>query len=161
MKAGVRVLHLDGLHLDVAIEAASIARRIGVATVLDAGTFRDGVEGLLPLIDHLVVSETFVSQSTDDKNPDVALQDLASYGAQAVTMTCGSKGSYSYQQGERIFHQPAFDVDAVDTTGCGDVFHGGYIYGLLQAWSLPQRVRFAAACAALKTRALGGRSAIP
>jgi len=61
----------------------------------------------------------------------------------------------------QIYRQPAFPVDAVDTTGCGDVFHGGYLYGLLQAWPLPQTVRFASACAALKTRALGGRTAIP
>ena len=56
---------------------------------------------------------------------------------------------------------PPFPVDAVDTTGCGDVFHGAYIYGLLEGWPLPATVRFAAACAALKTRALGGRTAIP
>jgi ribokinase len=60
-----------------------------------------------------------------------------------------------------VFHQQAFKMDAVDTTGCGDVFHGGYIYGLLQNWEIKQTVRFAAACAALKTRALGGRTAIP
>jgi ribokinase len=52
-------------------------------------------------------------------------------------------------------------MDVVDTTGCGDVFHGGYIYGLLQGWDIRQTVRFAAACAALKTRAIGGRTAIP
>jgi ribokinase len=56
---------------------------------------------------------------------------------------------------------PAFAVAAVDTTGCGDVFHGGYIYGLLQDWPLRRVTAFAAACAALKTRALGGRTAIP
>ena len=60
-----------------------------------------------------------------------------------------------------VFRQSAFKVDAVDTTGCGDVFHGGYSFGLLQGWPLPRTVRFAAACAALKTRALGGRTAIP
>jgi ribokinase len=61
----------------------------------------------------------------------------------------------------QIFHQPAFAMDAVDTTGCGDVFHGGYMFGLLQHWPLRETVRFASACAALKTRALGGRTAIP
>ena len=55
----------------------------------------------------------------------------------------------------------SFEVNVVDTTGCGDVFHGGYIYGLLQGWDIRQTVRFAAACAALKTCALGGRTAIP
>ncbi|NOR50188.1 MAG: sugar kinase [Desulfuromonadales bacterium] len=155
----VRILHLDGLHLEPTIAAAGMARSLNVVTVLDAGTFRPGMEQLLPLIDHLVVSEKFARQ-TDDA-PEVALKQLADYGAKAVTITYGNSGSLSMSAGGQAFCQPAFKVDAVDTTGCGDVFHGGYIYGLLQNWPLPQTVRFAAACAALKTRALGGRSAIP
>jgi ribokinase len=73
----------------------------------------------------------------------------------------GRSGSLTVGKGLEPFLQPAFDVEAIDTTGCGDVFHGGYIYGLLQSWPIKETVRFAAACAALKTRALGGRTAIP
>ena len=73
----------------------------------------------------------------------------------------GRSGSLSLGKGVPPIHQPAFVVETIDTTGCGDVFHGGYIYGLLQNWSLERTVRFAAACAALKARALGGRTAIP
>lgn len=155
----VRILHLDGLHLEPAIAAAEMARSLNVVTVLDAGTFRPGMEKLLPLIDHLVVSEKFARQTNDD--PEMALKQLAGYGAKAITITLGKAGSLSMNTDGQIFRQPAFAVDTVDTTGCGDVFHGGYIYGLLQNWSLPGTVRFAAACAALKTRSLGGRTAIP
>jgi hypothetical protein len=56
---------------------------------------------------------------------------------------------------------PAFRVDAVDTTGAGDVFHGAYLYGHLQGWPAVPRLRFAAAAAALKCRHLGGRAGIP
>ena len=157
----VPVLHLDGLHLEVAIHAAEIARRLNVATVLDAGTLRPGTERLLPLVDHLVVSEHFARQATGHQDVKNALKPLSEHGAAAVTITRGLSGSLSMNRDGAVFHQPAFAVDAVDTTGCGDVFHGGYIYGLLQRWDLPQTLRFAAACAALKTRALGGRSAIP
>ena len=155
----VRILHLDGLHLEPAITAAEMARSLNVVTVLDAGTFRPGMEKLLPLIDHLVVSEKFARQVNDD--PEVALKQLADYRAEAITITLGNAGSLSMSTDGQIFRQPAFAVDVVDTTGCGDVFHGGYIYGLLQNWSLPEIVRFAAACAALKTRSLGGRTEIP
>ncbi|MCK4509670.1 MAG: sugar kinase [Desulfuromonadales bacterium] len=155
----VRILHLDGLHLEPAIAAAEIARSLNVVTVLDAGTFRPGMERLLPLIDHLVVSEKFARQTHND--PEMAIKQLADYGAQTITITSGNSGSLSMSAAGQTFRQPAFKVDTVDTTGCGDVFHGGYIYGLLQAWSMPQTVRFAAACAALKTRVLGGRTAIP
>lgn len=160
LPGGVRIVHLDGLHLDVAVAVAELAREHEVTTVLDAGTLRPGMERLLPLIDHLVVSAGFARQ-IDPADDQAALRQLASYGAQAVTITCGQFGSLSMGADGRMFRQAAFAVKVVDTTGCGDVFHGGYIYGLLQEWPLPQIVRFAAACAALKTRALGGRTAIP
>ena len=122
---------------------------------------RPGLERLLPLIDHLVVSENFARQICGGHDPDSALRILAGHGATGVTITCGASGSVSIDTNGTLFHQPAFVVNVVDTTGCGDVFHGGYIYGLLQGWDIRRTVRFAAACAALKTRALGGRTAIP
>ncbi len=155
------VLHLDGLEAEAALQAARFAREQGILTVLDGGSFREGTAELLPFVDHLVVSEKFARQVVGKENPGAALEPLLGYGAQAVTVTSGENGSHTLIRDGEFFHQPAFRVDAVDTTGCGDVFHGGYIYGLLQDWPLPRTVRFAAACAALKTRALGGRTAIP
>ena len=131
-----------------------------MTTVLDGGTLRERTAELLPLIDHLVVSERFARQlATGD--PAAALERLLGFGARAVTVTLGEQGSHTRIRGGEQFHQPAFPAAAVDTTGCGDVFHGGYLYGLLQGWEIRRTVRFAAACAALKTRALGGRTAIP
>lgn len=158
--AAARVLHLDGLHLEAALAAAEIARNAGVTTVLDGGTLRPGVDRLLPLIDHAVVSTRF-GEALAPGNPEAALRRLLDYGCAAATVTHGDAGCLTLEQGDTLFHTPAFAVDAVDTTGCGDVFHGGYIYGLLQNWPLRRTVRFAAAAAALKTRALGGRAAIP
>jgi sugar/nucleoside kinase (ribokinase family) len=56
---------------------------------------------------------------------------------------------------------PAFTVEAVDTTGAGDVFHAGYIYGLLQEWDLERVLRFASAMAALTCKKVGGRTGAP
>ena len=61
----------------------------------------------------------------------------------------------------KILHVAGFKVDVVDTTGAGDVFHGGFIYGLLQNWEVTEILRFANAVAGLKCRELGGRRAIP
>ena len=57
--------------------------------------------------------------------------------------------------------QRAFPVQAVDTTGAGDVYHGAYIYGLLQGWDMPACMRFASAMSALKCRRIGAREGIP
>ena len=159
--AGARVLHLDGLQAEASLAAARAARAAQVTTVLDGGTWREGTGELLPLIDHLVVSERFALQVTGDGPAADALGPLLAYGAQAVTITLGAGGSITRTRVGETIRQEAFAVAAVDTTGCGDVFHGGYIYGLLQRWPLPRTLRFATACAALKTRALGGRTAIP
>ncbi|MFA5515674.1 MAG: PfkB family carbohydrate kinase [Desulfuromonadales bacterium] len=156
-----RMLHLDGLHTEAALTAARRARERGIGTVLDGGAWRGGTAELLPWIDHLVVSEKFAGQVASSANPHIALEKLLAFGGRAVTVTLGAGGSHTLSADGVAFHQPAFSVDVVDTTGCGDVFHGGYIYGLLQGWPLRRTVRFAAACAALKTRAMGGRTAIP
>jgi sugar/nucleoside kinase (ribokinase family) len=54
-----------------------------------------------------------------------------------------------------------FEVNVVDTTGAGDVFHGGFIYGLLRNWEVAEILKFANAVAALKCRDIGGRKGIP
>jgi ribokinase len=154
------ILHLDGLQQEAAIDAAKLARDKGVTTVLDSGTWRPGIDRLLPLIDHLVVSENFAHTIIAGDDLPLAMELMLQYGADAVTVTRGVRGSYSLERSGAAFHQSAFPVQAVDTTGCGDVFHGGYIFGLLQNWPLAEIVRFASACAALKARALGGRTGI-
>jgi len=156
-----RVLHLDGLQDDASVGAARIARDAGVVTVLDGGTVREGTLELLPFIDHLVASEKFARQLGGAEDARTLCNTLLKYGAQAVTVTFGENGSWTIDRKGEEHWQEAFPVKAIDTTGCGDVFHGGYIFGLLRGWLLPRTVRFAAACAALKTRALGGRTAIP
>ena len=97
----------------------------------------------------------------DDEGPKAALEKLMEYGCLAATVTLGAKGSWTLTNEGDFFHQPIYQAKVVDTTGCGDVFHGGYIYGLLRRWPVKAAVRFGAACAAIKTRKLGGQTAIP
>jgi ribokinase len=72
----------------------------------------------------------------------------------------GKRGSITVSR-DSFFRTPAFKIPAVDTTGAGDVFHGGYIYGLLQEWDIRDTVLFATAIAAMKCRKIGGRDGIP
>lgn len=156
-----RLLHLDGSQLDASLLAARLAKESGVITVLDGGSWRPGIERLLPLIDHLVVSARFAEHLLPGRPVQEALPLLLSYGCRSATVTDGVAGSHTLNQNGEGFHQPAFAVQSVDTTGCGDVFHGGFLYGLLENWPLRRTVRFSAACAAIKSTALGGRTAIP
>jgi len=66
----------------------------------------------------------------------------------------------AYIRGEYI-HSPAFAVECVDTTGAGDAFHGGFIYGMLTGEDLETCLNLGNAVAGLKCRSLGGRTALP
>ena len=160
---GADFLLLDGLMAGVSLYAAHMAKDRSVPVMLDAGRVRQGMIELAGLSDYVVCSEEFARQFCSDSGefiPEEALIKMHAFHAKAVTVTLGSKGSYTLSK-EEIFHTPSFRVDVLDTTGAGDVFHGGYIYGLLQNWELKEVTRFASACAALKCTKLGGRSGIP
>jgi sugar/nucleoside kinase (ribokinase family) len=88
------------------------------------------------------------------------LERMHKYGPSVVGITFGAEGCW-YSIGEGPVHQPAFSVPVVDTTGAGDTFHGAIACGLARGWEAPRTVEFASAVAALKCRALGGRSGIP
>lgn len=156
-------LLLDGLMREASVRAAREAKGKGIPVMLDAGKIREGMLELACLCDYVVSSEEFAKEFTTGSgpfDPEKAALSMQRFGAKAATVTLGDRGSITVS-GNDLFHTPAFSVDAVDTTGAGDVFHGGYIYGLLQKWDIKKVVRFASAFAALKCRKPGGRSGIP
>ena len=77
-----------------------------------------------------------------------------------VITTHGADGCYAVMDG-RVVHFPAFQVQAADTTGCGDVFHGAFLTAYLEHQPLEDCIAFAEAAAALKSLKPGGRTGIP
>jgi len=72
----------------------------------------------------------------------------------------GPKGSYYLAEGV-VYHCPAFQIRAVDTTGCGDSFHGAFTYAMAKGFDQHEAIRFSSAVAGLKATKLGGRSGLP
>ncbi len=156
-----RILHVDGLMIEAAQEAARQARSIGLKVVMDAGTMREGSKKLASLVDVLIASERFAEPMVGELSPpEKALEALGQLGPKEVIITLGSRGSIGLS-GEEIIFQKAFPIVAVDTTGAGDVYHGAYIYGLLQGWDMQECMRFASATSAMKCREIGARKGIP
>jgi len=81
-------------------------------------------------------------------------------GPRIVVQTEGVDGSYTVSPDDE-FHTPAFEVDVIDTTGAGDVFHGAYLAGLVKDWDLRRIATFASAVAAIHCTVLGNRKGIP
>jgi sulfofructose kinase len=157
--ASSRGLLIDSLEPKAALAAARAAREASIPVVIDAGTLREGVLELLPLCDYIVASETFSKQISGGGHGE-ALERLMTYGAAAAVVTLGSAGCIALS-GKGLLESPGFGVDAVDTTGAGDVFHGAFIFGVLRGWDIERICAFCNAVAALKCRRLGGRAGIP
>ena len=155
-----RVLHTDGLFPDAALEASRVARNAGVPVVVDAGTLRPGMLELAGRVDYFIASETFSRALVGRDAPRQACRELQKMGPGLVCVTLGARGYVALYNG-RIIEKPAYPVTAVDTTGCGDIFHAGFIYGLLKGWAVAQCLDFAAWSAAMVARAIGGRAGIP
>lgn len=155
-----RLLHLDGIATEAALWAASAARARGIPVCLDAGGAGDGLLPLLGMVDVLIAAEAFALAYAPGETIEHAAAKLLGSGPSLVVVTCGDRGSYT-RHADDAFWTPAFAVDVVDTTGAGDVFHGGYLFGLLQGWDARVTAEFAGATAALKCTALGGRAGIP
>ncbi|MEW6441905.1 MAG: PfkB family carbohydrate kinase [bacterium] len=157
---GIRVLHLDGLFAEASRSAALKARRLGIPVVLDAGAVRPGMLSLIRHTDHLICAEEFARQFDPGAPLSAVLRKLKQMGPQVVCVTLGERGSACLWE-DTPYHLPALPVRARDTTGAGDVFHAGYIYGLFRSWPPGDRFRWAAAAAALSCLQIGGRSGIP
>jgi sugar/nucleoside kinase (ribokinase family) len=158
-----RVLFVDRFGMRGMIRAARIARRARVAVVADLESHRVPHLGeLLRLSDHLIVSERFACALTKAKTAANAVEKLWRKDRQVVIVTAGAGGCWFREAGGRqVRHWPAERVRAVDTTGCGDVFHGAYAAALARGLPLEARLVVAAASAAIKATRHGGQAGIP
>jgi ribokinase len=155
-----KYLLIDGRDTEATFELIKWARDCGVEIIIDAGSPRNRMEQLLRSVDYPVASDSFCQKYFKQDDCIAAIHKLLSYGAKAAVVTCGSRGCYG---GDKTgnYYQPAFKVAVVDTTGAGDVFHGAFIFGLVQNWELPKILKFASATAVIKCTKIGGRSGIP
>ncbi len=155
-----RALHLDGHDTAAALQAAQWAREAGVPVVADLDEVYPDLPALLQLVDYPIVSRDFPSRLTGEADLECALQRMhAQFGSKLAAATLGEDGVLAWD-GQSFHHEAAFAVPVVDTTGAGDIFHAGFLFGLLSGWPLPQQLRFACAAAALNCMSPGARGGI-
>jgi sulfofructose kinase len=158
-----RVLHLDSHDPRACARMARAARDAGTIVSADIDNVYDGLPELLPLIDILISSKEFPLLFTGINDARSALSEIKTrYGCALVGLTKGGRGATLLCNGE-FLETPAFRVPGgcVDTTGAGDAFHGGFLYGLVQGEDIETCLRVGCAVAALGCRALGARTGLP
>ena len=155
-----RALHVDGHDTPAAARAARWAREAGIVVTADVDNLYPGVEALLENVDHLLASRDFPARLTGETHLLKSLPAIRGrYGCRVTGVTLGREGALAWD-GEQFHYSPGYRVEAVDTTGAGDIFHGGFVYALLQGWPLSLQLDFACAAAALNCTAVGARAGI-
>jgi sulfofructose kinase len=158
-----RALHLDAHDPPACARMAQAAHAEGTIVSADIDNIYDGLPELLPLIDILITSSEFPHRLTGIADERTSLVELkARYGCGIVGLTKGVKGALVYCE-DQFIESPAYEVPGGcrDTTGSGDAFHAGFLYGLLSGEDVEVSLKLANAVAALKCRDLGARTALP
>ena len=158
--AGARLLHVDDLDEDAAIAAARIATRAEIPVTSDIDRVTPRTLELIALSTAPILSAHVPSALTGEHDPEGALRKLSTGHPGWLCVTLGASGAMLLE-GDRLHSVPAFAIDAVDTTGAGDVFRAGFIYGLLQRQRPDRILRFAAAAAALSCTREGAMASVP
>lgn len=152
---GADVVLLDGHHPELARAVRDEAQLAAVPSVLDAGRWK-------PIMDELIGAVTDVVASADFRTPGASTADdtaieLQSRGATTVVTTAGPDPVQCWQGGRRG-EIAVPQIQAVDTLGAGDVFHGAYAYALAAGADVEERIRYAAEVAAIRCSMVGPRS---
>jgi len=157
-----RVLFVDQTNVAGGLAAAAAAHRHGIPIVSDIEDERiPGVDALIASVDHLVANVDFGRRVTGESDPARMVRALAASRRACCAITAGERGVWYAEHGGPVRWQPALPVEVMDTTGCGDVFHGAYAACIARGEPVERAIRVATVTAALKATRLGGRAGIP
>lgn len=158
---GFRFVLCDGRAEDATLKGLRLAKEGGAMTILDTGSNRDRLDEILPLIDYAVVSQDLADYICPRNDPGQLALHLLHLGAKNVVVTCGADGTI-WKTENAEGHVPAYPVrQIVDTTGAGDIFHGGFVYGLFQGWDIERSIQLGSAAASLSCEKLSGIQSVP
>jgi sulfofructose kinase len=155
-----RVLHVDGHDTAAATLAARWARAAGIPVVADLDETYADVDALIENVDYLIANSDFPCRLTGEHDLKIALLQIQlRYGCKVTAATLGPDGVVAWD-GRRYHHAAAYQVPVVDSTGAGDIFRAGFIFGLLRGWPLERQLDFSCAAGAMNCMAESARGGI-
>ena len=159
--ASAKLLLLDGYAIEINTYLLQLARKHGLKSVLDLErTDEQAMKEMVSLATDAILPLDAGQALSSKESAEACLLELAKLTKAQLVITDGSNGAFALESGS-VIHQPAFEVEVVDTTGCGDAFHAAYASALLQGMDLPQRLEYASFFAAQVATRFGGRAFLP
>lgn len=159
-----KILHVNGRHWEECKESCVAAKEKGVKISFDggAGRYSPELDELMSIVDICIVSHDFAKEWIGDYDVEKLGRKIVKNGSDLAVITMGENGSYINRKNEETFFQNAYKVpNIVDTTGCGDIYHGAFLYSIASAYSLQDAAKIASAASAIKAKHLGGRGYVP
>jgi sugar/nucleoside kinase (ribokinase family) len=158
--AGAGVLLVDAEHPEASLHAVRLARRAGVATLCDVDRGDAASRAIAAEVDFPIVSEGFAEEICSGVSAEAALRRLSGPHTRMAVLTRGERGALALC-GDRVLEVPALEIQAVDTTGAGDVFRGAFAAALLAGDGARAALEFACAAAGLACLGRGAQGALP
>jgi sulfofructose kinase len=155
-----KILLVDGHDTAGAAQAARWAHAAKIPVVADVDNLYPGVEVLLEHADYIFASQEFPARLLRVIDPLKSLPAISNrFGCKVSGVTLGHLGAIAWD-GSRFLYSRGYRVNAIDTTGAGDIFHAGIVYGISKKWPLKVTLEFSCAAAALNCTALGARGGV-
>jgi len=158
--ASARLVHVDDADDQAAMSAARAARAAGVRVTSDIDNITEATESLISAVTYPIFDQQVPLALTSMSDPERALRKLRRLNAGVLCTTLGDRGAMALE-GDNLHVVPAYPVKVEDSTGAGDVFRAGFIYGLLAGWEVERVLRFANAAAAVSCTRLGALASVP
>ena len=155
-----RLVHVDDEDQEAAIAAAAIAKQAGIPVTSDIERVTDRTKDLIAAVSVPIFAQHLLPAITGESDPESALRTIRRSHDGLLCVTLGAQGAMLLK-GDQLIVEPAMTVKAVDTTGAGDVFRAGIIYGLLNDMEPRQMLRFANAAAAISCTQRGAIAGVP
>jgi sulfofructose kinase len=159
-----KILRLNGRHWKACLETIDLARKWNIRISFDGGAnrFRPEMKSLVPLTNICIAAKEFAEKYTGEDELSKSTELILREGPNIAVVTDGVNGSWICTEEGLSIHQPAFLFPrTIDTTGCGDSYHGAFLFGLLKGYSADKAAILASAVAAMNSQHLGGRAGIP
>lgn len=148
------VLLFDGHEVDLSLKA--FQKYKNAITVFDGDRYKEETSYLIENVDYLICSKQFATEITGHELNDFTYSELTQINKNHVILTLGEKGCLFNGK-----NYPSYPCSVVDTTGAGDTFHGAFVYGLDQKWSIEKIISYASMASSLCCEHVGGVLGVP